>query len=350
MIDIKKYILPSSGTAREVLELINEIAIPNIAVFVVNENNQLIGSLTDGDIRRGLLKGATIDSLVTTFLNPNSKYFVAGEDNFEKVIQYKSLGIRFVPEVNAARNIVRVIDLEKLRSIIPVDAILMAGGKGERLKPLTDNVPKPMLEIGGKPIIYRNVERLANYGVNQFHISVGHKAEQIIDGLNNHPVDDVTLDFIKEENPLGTIGSVKLVKEFKNDTVLLMNSDLLTNIDFHDFYRKFIESNSDMQVATIPYKIDIPYAVMDINENNEVLSFHEKPRYTYYSNAGIYLFKKELIDLIPAEQPFDATHFMEAVIAKKKKLSSYPILVYWLDIGRIDDFYKAQEDVKHIHF
>jgi NDP-sugar pyrophosphorylase family protein len=226
----------------------------------------------------------------------------------------------------------------------------MAGGKGERLKPLTDNVPKPMLEIGGKPIIYRNVERLANYGVNQFHISVGHKAEQIIDGLNNHPVDDVTLDFIKEENPLGTIGSVKLVKEFKNDTVLLMNSDLLTNIDFHDFYRKFIESNSDMQVATIPYKIDIPYAVMDINENNEVLSFHEKPRYTYYSNAGIYLFKKELIDLIPAEQPFDATHFMEAVIAKKKKLSSYPILGYWLDIGRIDDFYKAQEDVKHIHF
>ena len=89
---------------------------------------------------------------------------------------------------------------------------------------------------------------------------------------------------------------------------------------------------------------------MDINENNEVLSFHEKPRYTYYSNAGIYLFKKELIDLIPSEQPFDATHFMEAVITKKKKLSSYPILGYWLDIGRIDDFYKAQEDVKHIHF
>jgi NDP-sugar pyrophosphorylase family protein len=129
-----------------------------------------------------------------------------------------------------------------------------------------------------------------------------------------------------------------------------MNSDLLTNIDFDDFYRKFIESNSDMLVATIPYKIDIPYAVMDINENNEVLSFHEKPRYTYYSNAGIYLFKKELIDFIPPEQPFDATHFMEEVIAKKKKLSSYPILGYWLDIGRIDDFYKAQEDVKHIHF
>jgi NDP-sugar pyrophosphorylase family protein len=127
-----------------------------------------------------------------------------------------------------------------------------------------------------------------------------------------------------------------------------MNSDLLTNIDFKDFYQKFIDSGSDMQVATIPYHVDVPYAVMNINEQEEVLSFSEKPRYTYYSNAGIYIFKKELIQLIPDNLAFDATHFMEAMIANHKKLSSYPILGYWLDIGRIEDFYKAQEDIKHI--
>ncbi|HEY0031071.1 MAG TPA: nucleotidyltransferase family protein [Bacteroidia bacterium] len=350
MIDFNKYTFSEKGSAREALQLINELAIPNIAVFIVNEKKQLTGSLTDGDIRRGLLNGLTIDAPVVDFMNTNSKCFVVGEDNFGKVKQYKDSGIRFIPEINASRIILRVVDLEKVRSIIPADAVLMAGGKGERLKPLTDDIPKPMLKVGDKPIIFRNIERLASFGVTNFHVSVGYKADQIIDGLKQQALEDISLNFVKEEKPLGTIGSVKLVKEFKNNTILLMNSDLLTNIDFHDFYAKFIESNADMQVATIPYHIDVPYAVMDINDANEVLSFHEKPRYTYYSNAGIYLFKKELIDLIPLNDAFDATHFMEAVIAKKKKLSSYPILGYWLDIGRVEDFYKAQEDVKHIYF
>ncbi len=350
MIDFSKYIFSEKGTAREALQLINELAIPNIAVFVVNNQNQLVGSLTDGDIRRGLLKGLTIDASVAVFMNTDSKCFIVGENNFEKVKNYKDGGIRFIPEINSDKKILRVIDLEKIRSIIPADAILMAGGKGERLKPLTDDIPKSMLKVGDKPIIYRNIERLLKFGVNNFHISVGHKADQIVNGLSEYDLEDGVLNFIKEEKPLGTIGSAKLVKEFKNDTVLLMNSDLLTNIDFHDFYKKFVDSKADMQVATIPYHIDVPYAVMEINDSDEVLSFHEKPRYTYYSNAGIYLFKKELIDLIPANEPFDATHFMEVIIGEKKKLTSYPILGYWLDIGRVEDFYKAQEDVKHIHF
>jgi NDP-sugar pyrophosphorylase family protein len=175
-------------------------------------------------------------------------------------------------------------------------------------------------------------------------------AEQIENGINENKIDNTNFNFVKEDRPLGTIGSVKLINTFSSDVVLLMNSDLLTNIDFQDFYKKFIDSGSDMLVATIPYHVDVPYAVMNIGENEEVLSFSEKPRYTYYSNAGIYIFKKELIGLIPDNMAFDATHFMEVVIANNKKLSSYPILGYWLDIGRIEDFYKAQEDIKHLNF
>ncbi len=350
MIDFNKYTFPEKGTAREALLLINKIAIPNMALFIVNENKQLIGSLTDGDIRRGFLKGLTIDSPVRDFMNPTSKCFVDGENNFEKVKSYKDAGMRFIPIINSDKLIVRVIDLDKLRSIIPADAILMAGGKGERLKPLTDNIPKPMLKIGDKPIIIRNLERLANYGINNFHISVRHMAEEIEKGINEQEFENATINFVKEDKPLGTIGSVKLIKKFVNDTILLMNSDILTNIDFHDFYKKFVESGSDMVVATVPYHIDVPYAIMDINDKNIVTSFSEKPRYTYFSNAGIYLFKKELVNLIPDNDAFDATHFMEAVIANKKKLTSYPILGYWLDIGRVEDYYKAQEDVKHIYF
>jgi dTDP-glucose pyrophosphorylase/CBS domain-containing protein len=350
MIDLNKFTFQETGAARKALELFNEIAIPNMAIFVINEHKQLVGSLTDGDIRRGLLKGLNIDESVNKFMNTSSKYFIDGENNFEKVTVYREDKIRFIPVVDAQLKIIRIVDLEKLRSIIPVDAVLMAGGKGERLKPLTDHTPKPMLKIGDKPIIVRNLERLANYGVSSFHISVRHMAEQIETGIKHYTLENTRINFVKENTPLGTIGSVKLIPQFVNDAVLLMNSDLLTNIDFGDFYAKFISSKTDMLVATIPYTVDVPYAIMDINEKEEVTGFSEKPRFTYYSNAGIYLFKKELINLIPNNEAFDATHFMEQVIASKKRLLSYPILGYWLDIGRIEDFHKAQEAVKHVNF
>lgn len=344
-----KYIFLEKGIARQAWELINKIAIPNMAIFIVNEQEKLIGSLTDGDIRRGLLNGLTIDEPVNKFMNSASKYFIAGENNFKKLTEYKEAGIRFIPVIDKKSIIINILDLDKLRSIIPADAVLMAGGKGERLKPLTDTTPKPMLKIGDKPIILRNIERLSTYGITNIHISLNHMADQIESGIRAYKNPELIVDFVKEDKPLGTIGSLKLIKQFKNDTILLMNADLLTNIDFQDFYKKFIDSGADMQVATIPYHIDVPYAIMNINEKSEVLSFHEKPRYTYYSNAGIYLFKKDLISLIP-ENKFDATHFMEALIAKKKKVTSYTIHSYWMDIGRLEDFYKAQEDVKHILF
>lgn len=350
MNNMQRFIISRSDTGRQALQRLNEIAIAGAALFVTDENNRLAGSLTDGDIRRGLLKGLNIDSSVHEFLNAGSKYFTEGENNFERIGAYRKLKIRFVPVIDKDHKIIRIIDIDSLRSLVPADAVLMAGGKGERLKPLTDKVPKPMLNVGDKPIIIRNMERLADYGVSNFYVSVRHMAGQVEEGINAHKLENASVRFIREDVPLGTIGAVKLIPHFENDVVLLMNADLLTNIDFSDFYSKFVRSGADMQVATVPYKVDVPYAVLDINHDEEVVSFREKPSYTYYSNAGIYLFKKELVELIPGNQAFDATHFMEAVIAKKKRVVSYPILGYWLDIGRLEDYHKAQEDVKHIPF
>ncbi len=348
MINITKYLFPEEGTARESLQLIDGIAIPNMAIFVINKQGTLMGSLTDGDIRRGLLAGKSIDETVSIFMNTSCKYIVEGENNFENVEIFRALGVRILPVVDAEIKILKLIDIENLRSVIPVDVILMAGGRGERLKPLTDDIPKPMLKIGENPIIITNILRLMKYGITKFHVSVRYLAEKIIDGIDRYNFQEANFNYLKEDAPLGTIGSVKLIKSFVNDTVILMNSDLLTNIDFQDFYQNFLNSNADMQVATIPYPINVPYAVMDISDNAEVVSFKEKPRFTYYSNAGIYIFKKELIDLIPKEQAIDATHFMETVLANKKKLVSYPILGYWLDVGKHEDNEKAQEDIKHI--
>ncbi len=350
MMDTQKFTISIESSAREAIERINQLAIPNVSIFIIDMNGKLEGSITDGDIRRGLLKGKSIDDSIDLFMNVNSKYFVEGEDNYTNVNRFKNAGIRLIPVVNSQRILLKIIDLELLHSLLPLDVVLMAGGKGERLKPLTDKTPKPMLHVGDKPIIVRNIERIANFGVDQFNIAVRHMADQIKDGLNINEFAHLRLNFVEEEEPLGTIGALSLIDDFKNDTILLMNADLLTNIDFSDFYKKFIDSESEMQVATIPYNIDVPYAVMDIDDSGRVKAFNEKPRYTFYSNAGIYIFKKELISLIPKGENFDATHFMELVMEKGNSISTYPILGYWLDIGRPEDYYKAQNDVKVTQF
>jgi len=345
-----QYIISTSFAVKEALEFIDNIGVPNMALFVVDENHRLVGTVTDGDIRRGLIRGLKTNDLVVEVMNVAFKFIIDGEDNFEKIEWFKQNGIRFVPVLNKDSYIIKLLDLENIRSLIPVDVVLMAGGKGERLKSLTKNIPKPMLKVGDIPIIIRNMERLANFGVTNFHLSIRHMAEQIVQGVSDYKIDNTLVNIVTEEKPLGTIGSIKLVKQFFNDTVLLMNSDLLTNIDFKDFYKKFIDLKCDMLVATVPFHVDVPYAVLNINEMEHLVSFSEKPRYTYYSNAGIYIFRKELIELIPENITFDATDFMEVLIMKKKTIGTYPILGYWLDIGRIDDYYKAQEDVKNLKF
>ncbi len=337
-------------TAREALIAINSLAIPRVALFIVDDAGKLVGSLSDGDIRRGLINGLAVEDSIAAFMNKSPRAMHEGEIEAEVLEKYLADGIRFLPLVNAQREILRLIDLTTIKALLPVDAMLMAGGKGERLRPYTDSTPKPMMLVGDKPIIAWNIDRLMNYGVSHIHIAVRHLAEQIVEGVNSRYASEKQIHFIHESEPLGTIGAVKLIPSLHNDAVLLMNADLLTNIDFGDFYQNFKTLNVDMQVATIPYHVDIPYAVMEIDQEHLVKSFREKPRYTHYSNAGIYLFKKELIDLIPAGEAFDATHFMEALLAAGKKIASYPLHGYWLDIGRPDDYLKAQEDVKHIHF
>ena len=155
------------------------------------------------------------------------------------------------------------------------------------------------------------------------------------------------VSFVKEDKPLGTIGAITLVSNFYHDVILVMNSDLLTNIDFEDFYESFTKSNADAALATTAYNVNIPYAVVE-TEYGYITALKEKPTYTYYSNAGIYLFKKELLQLIPRNTHFNATDFIDSIIKAGKKVYSYPMLDYWLDIGRHEDFQKAQEDIKHL--
>jgi NDP-sugar pyrophosphorylase family protein len=223
----------------------------------------------------------------------------------------------------------------------------MAGGKGERLRPLTENTPKPMLKIGDKPILEHNINWLKSFGIKNFHISVNYLKEQIITYFENFSKEEISIEFVTENQPLGTIGSVSLASEFKNDYVLIINSDILNNINYEDFFLDFLEKNAALSVATVPYKVNVPYAIFEF-ENEHIKSLVEKPTYTYYANGGIYLVKKEYLSLIPTHTFYNATDFTEALIAQGKKVISFPIVDYWLDIGKKEDYNKAQEDIKHL--
>lgn len=348
MINKDDFILNNNASAREALRKLDKIGLSGSVLFIADNQNRIVGALTDGDIRRGLIKDSDIDDKVSVFMRKEFRYLDNVNKSKEKIKQFKLKSTRFIPLLDKNKKLLEILDLSKLHTILPVDAMIMAGGKGERLLPLTQNLPKPLLKVGNKPILEHNIDRLINFGISHITITLRHLGDKIVDYFGDGKSKGIEIKYVTENEPLGTIGSLKLVKDFAHDHILVMNSDLLTNIDFEDFYENFLNHNADMLVATIPYHVNIPYAVFELQKNTYISALKEKPRYTYYSNAGIYIMKKKLIKHIPLNRKFDATDMMNLVIKKKMKLISEPILGYWLDIGSMDDYRKALEDIKHI--
>lgn len=348
MRNYKEHLITSGSTIKEALFRLNLLA-KDAILFIINNENKLVGSLTDGDVRRGLLKGYTIDNKVTDVIQENPKYIEKDNYDISKIIEYRENNYKILPVINKEREVVNVINFRLIRSYLPVDAVIMAGGRGSRLEPLTNTTPKPLLKVGDKPIMEHNVDRLALFGIDDYWVSVKYLGEQIEMFFGSGDSKNLDIRYVWEDKPLGTIGAVSKIKNFKHDYVLLTNSDVLTNLDYEDFYLDFIEKNADFSVVSIPYNVNIPYAVLE-NENGYIKSLKEKPIYTYYSNGGIYLMKKEVLDYVPKEEFFNATDLMEHLIKKGKKIISYPLVGYWLDVGKHEDYKKAQEDIKRVKF
>ena len=344
----KNHILISGSTVKEALARLDILA-KDAILFIVAENGRLIGSLTDGDVRRGLLKGFGVDSLVDDIIQPEPKYIRKGDHDIAKVIEYRKNNFRIIPVLDEQDQVINIINFRLMKSYLPIDAVIMAGGRGERLRPLTDNTPKPLLRVGDKPIIEHCLDRLVVFGVDDFWISVRYLGEQIEAFLGNGQKKNVSIQYIREDEPLGTIGAASTISNFLHDYVLITNSDLLSNIDYEHFLMEFIERQADFAVVSIPYHVDVPYAVLETN-NGHVLSFKEKPTYTYYSNGGIYLMKRAVLEYLPPNTHYNATDLMELLIKAKKKIMSYPFVGYWLDIGRKEDFEKAKYDINTIQF
>jgi dTDP-glucose pyrophosphorylase len=343
--DFNKHTILDKAPMTDALHKLNNIPL-NLTLFALNNEKQLVGTLTDGDVRRGLLRGLKLEDPINKFMT--TRFHSLSENNID--VDYinfvKRKGIKLLPVINTDKKIIKVFDLNILRSVLPLEAMLMAGGRGERLKPLTDNTPKPLLPLGNKPIIEHNIDRLIEFGVDKIYISVRYLADKLMDYLGDGRDKGIEIQYIIEDKPLGTIGSLSEIDQFHRD-ILVMNSDVFTNIDFEDLYRSFIKNNADMAVASFPYTINIPYAILEVNRSR-IMSLREKPNNTYQSNAGIYIIKKEIVQQIPKNKFYNATDFIDDLLVKKKKIIHNPIMGYWIDIGKHEDYNKARDLVKHI--
>jgi dTDP-glucose pyrophosphorylase len=344
----KEHLILSGSTIKQALGVLNELS-QDAIIFVVDNNVKLIGSLTDGDVRRGLLNNFTLDTSIDNIIQPNPRYVRKGECDIQKIIEYREGDYKVIPVLNENDIVVNVINFRLIRSYLPLDAVIMAGGRGMRMQPLTDSIPKPLLKVGDKPIMEHNLDRLSLFGIDDFWVSVKHLGVQIESYFGTGKQKNISIEYIWENEPLGTIGAVSLIENFKHDYILLTNSDLLTNIDYEQFFLDFINKEADLAVLTIPYQVNIPYAVLE-TKDGQVKSFKEKPTYTYYSNGGIYLLKREMLKFIPKGKFYNATDLMEYLIQKNYKVISFPFSGYWLDIGKHEDFEKAQSDLNNIKF
>lgn len=344
---MNRHLISKDKTLLEALSQINSMGFGPLVLFVFDEENQMIGTLTDGDSRRALISGASVHDKVEKIMHRDFNYI--NVDNITNVLEIKrqkEMNMKLVPILDDEMHIVEIIDLFKYKTRLPVDAVIMAGGKGERLRPLTEKTPKPLLPVGGKAIIDHNVDRLINYGVNYISVTVNYLREQIEEHYEKSR-EGIKVQTVREPKFLGTIGSIKFVKEFYNDTILLMNSDVFTNIDFEDFYIHFKQHDAEMSVAAIPYTVSVPYGIFDLDGRN-IQGLIEKPTYNYYANAGIYLIKKSALAEIPDDTFFNATDLIEKLISKGKKVIRFPLNGTWIDIGNPQEYQKANDVVKYL--
>lgn len=342
---MNRYIIPHTATIKDSLIALNNKSVDTQSLLVVNEENKLVGTLTDGDIRRGLISGAKLSNSVISVMHTNFKYIIDTEFDVFHLKYFRDRLIYFIPIIDKDFHIVDIVNLKRYKSHLPIDAVLMAGGKGERLRPLTEKTPKPLVKVGNKCIIDYNIDNLIAYGVKHLNVTVNYLGEQLEEHFSE-PRNGVQIRTFREPKFLGTIGSIKFVDTFYNDYILVMNSDLFTDIDFEDFFLHFREHDADISVAAVPYNVSIPFGILDLDGRN-IKGLLEKPKYNYYANAGIYLIKRSALVEIPNDEFFNATDLIEKLIAQGKSVIRYPLKGTWIDIGQHADLAKARDLAKH---
>lgn len=317
--------------------------------LVVDGEQRLLGTITDGDIRRGILKGVSLEESVVTIMNSNPIVGYAGETQEQLIKRMILSRIRHLPVVNH-RN--QLVDFEIYQDITTFEekenaVVIMAGGLGTRLRPLTDRCPKPLLRVGGKPLLETILDNFKMQGFRKFYFSVNYKADMIINYFGNGSSFGVDIHYLHESERMGTAGALTLLPGKQTAPLIVMNGDLLTKINYSHLLQFHHDQNSHATMCLRDYELQIPYGVVEVDQQ-KLIGLKEKPIYRYFVNAGIYVLNPEVLDLLPQNTYFDMTYLFEKLIAQNYETSAFPIREYWIDIGKLDDFDRANSDFTEV--
>lgn len=343
---VEEIVVHSETSLMDTMRLIDNLSTQ--FVIVVDSKNTLLGTVTDGDIRRGILRGEGLEVPIKTVMNIKPIVAQTGLSftKYKKIMKEKKL--RQLPIVDDSNHIVDVLFLDAMQLATNKNqVVLMLGGLGTRLRPLTNDIPKPMLKVGNKPIVETIVEGFKQYGYANFIFSVNYKKEVIQNYFQTGEAFGINIEYIEEQKRMGTAGALSLIENRPTEPFFVMNGDLLTQVNYDKLMQFHLEHGSMATMCVREYEYQVPYGVIETNGTN-LTAIREKPVHRSFVNAGIYVLSPEVFDYIPEDAFYDMPTLFEKLVGVGQKTSVFPIHEYWLDIGQIDDFQRANEKYKEL--
>lgn len=343
MKDYKNILLKPTSTLKEALQIIDSGSMQ--IALVVDENTKLLGTITDGDIRRGLLNDMSMSDTIENIIY-KSPTVCKIEDTKEQILEIAvSKKLHQIPIVDKEGRLVGVEEIDDLlkQKTETNKVVLMVGGMGTRLRPLTEHTPKPMLKVGNKPILETIILNFKKYGFINIVLCVSYKSEIIKKYFGDGSKLGVNIEYIHEKKRMGTAGALSLIRDNLSEAFFVMNGDLLTNINFEHMMDYHLSSNSVATMGVREYDFQVPYGVVNV-DGEDIISIIEKPLHKFFVSGGVYILDEKVLSLIPDNEFYDMPTLFEKIIEKELKTISFPIREYWLDIGRMDEFEKANNE------
>ena len=343
--DWQKTLIPPTTSIIEAMRLIDKIALQ--ILLVTDEDKTLLGTITDGDIRRAILKGGSMEDPIENVMNTRPTAFTADERVEDMLVAMRLLKISKVPVVDHKNRVVALEILDELLRPTPKDnfVVIMAGGLGARLGSLTQNCPKPLLHVGNQPVLQTILQNFIAYGFHNFYFSVNYKAEMIEEFFGDGSKWDVSIKYIHEDKRMGTAGALSLLPERPEMPFFVMNGDILTKVNFLQLLDFHTEHRAVATMCAFKYDLQIPYGVLQIDKHR-LIEIDEKPVQSFFVNAGIYVLEPKTLDHIPVDAFFDMPSLYETLIDTRQEAAVFPLREYWLDIGHMANFKRAQGDFK----
>ena len=348
MTDWKKTVLDQKTSIHKAIETIENTSMQ--IALIVDENGQLVGTVTDGDIRRGILKGIPLDDPVQKVMKTDPVVVRENESREAVLSIIKHLHIYSIPIVDENRY---PVGLARLNNLLLTGerenwVVLMAGGLGSRLKPMTDECPKPLLKVGNKPILENILEDFKENGFTRFYISVNYMSDMVEEYFGDGSRWGVEIKYLYEDKKLGTAGAISLIKEKHSEPIFVMNGDLLTKVNFQQMLDFHIEHKADVTMGIREFDFQVPYGVVK-RDDYRFVDIIEKPVQKLFINAGIYILNPELLEMMPGNSFYEMPNLLKYFKDQNKDIIVFPVREYWLDIGHIDDYKQANEYIKIIN-